>query len=43
VDAREILGLLAEGRVERAFVERDAYVDRFALADDVKSREFVRQ
>jgi len=43
VDAREILGLLAEGRVERVLVEPDADVDRVGLADDVESGEFVRQ
>jgi len=43
VDAWEVLGLLIEGRVGRVLVEPDADVDRFGLADDVESREFVRQ
>ena len=43
VDAREILGCLAVGRVGRVLVEADPDVDRVGLAYDIESGECVGQ
>jgi hypothetical protein len=43
VDAWEVLGQLAVGRVGRIRIEADPDVDRVGLAYDIEPGEFVRQ